>query len=355
MNFNFLKDKYLSFDDYIDFKYFLAQMILYAVFAVMIAEIIISFFIYNKPVTDLIILRIISIIFYLFLIFFMKKDLKRMSLITKILFVFLIIESVFFSFVGYGDYLIVWLIASQLVFGAFSTSKELLKALTGYYFALYMGISIYTGQMEVHLHRYIYFTFIITVNYYFYLGIEKYFSQHEVINNMEEAIEDLRKNSSFSLKDALTNTYNRKSLYSILKKEIALVKQNNNVSSLAFIDLDNFKEINDKYGHQHGDQILKEISTIFLNVIREDDYICRFGGDEFIFILSECKKETAVEIISRIKQDINDHLNRENIHLDFSYGIKEIRPDIEMSSKEIIEKADNLMYKDKNNKKQNIS
>jgi len=355
MNFNFLKDKYLSFDNYIDFKYFLMQMILYAVFAVIITEMIISFFVFNQSISDLIILRIISISFYLFLVFFMKKDYERMSLITKILFVFLIMESVFFAWSGYGDYFIVWLVSSQLVFGAFSTNKQLIKGLTVYYFALYMGISIYLGQMEPHLHRFIYFTFIISVNYYFYLGIEKYFSQHEVINDMEEAIEDLRKNSSFSLKDALTNTYNRKSLYSILKKEIALVKQNKTVSSLVFIDLDNFKDINDQHGHQYGDKVLKKISTIFLNVIREDDYICRFGGDEFIFILSECEKETAVEIISRIKNEINEHLNKEDIRIDFSYGVKEITPDTDLSSKDIIENADNLMYDNKNKKKQVIS
>ena len=351
MNLNFLKNKYLSFDNYIDFKYFLMQMILYAVFAVMITEIIIAFFVYENLFTDLLILRTISILFYIFLIFFMKKDLNRMSLITKILFGFLIIESIFFSFVGYNDYLLVWLLASQLVFGAFSTNKELLKLLTGYYFALYMGISIYTGQMTPNLHRYVYFTFILIINYYFYLGIEKYFSQNELINEMEEAIEDLKNSSSFSLKDALTNTYNRKSLYSILKKEIAIVKKNNSISSLVFIDLDNFKTINDMHGHQEGDKILKKISTIFLSIIRDEDYICRFGGDEFIFILSDCEKSTAVDIINRIKEKINEHLNKENIQIDFSYGIKEITPDMKIDSKEIIEEADNLMYNDKYNKK----
>jgi diguanylate cyclase (GGDEF)-like protein len=273
-----------------------------------------------------------------------------MDIITNTLFVFLIIESIFFSYFGYGNFLVLWLVSSQLVFGAFSTKKNLMKLLTGYYFALYMGISLYTGQMEQNLHKYIYLTFIIIINYYFYLGIEKYFSQHEVINNMEEALENLKNNSSSSLKDALTNTYNRKSLYSILKKELALVKQNNTISSLVFIDLDNFKSINDFYGHQEGDKILKKISTIFLNVIREDDYICRFGGDEFIFILSECEKDTAVEIIARIKQKINEYLNDNDIKIDFSYGIKEIRPNIELDTKQIIEEADNLMYENKNNK-----
>lgn len=309
MNLNFLKDKYLNFDSYIDFKYFLMQMILYLVFTVMISEIIISFFINNISLNNFVIIRIATIAFYIFLIFFMKKDLQRMLLITKIMFVFFIIESIFFSIIGYGDYLILWFISSQLVFGAFSTDKNLLKILTGYYFALYMGISIYLGQMNIHLHKYIYFTFIIIINYYFYLGIEKYFFQHEVINEMEEALENLKNNSSYSLKDALTKTYNRKSLYSILKKEIALVKQNNTRSSLIFVDIDNFKTVNDKYGHQKGDKILQRISTIFLNVIRDDDYICRFGGDEFIFILSDCKRTNAIEIIRRIKQKINQHLN----------------------------------------------
>lgn len=354
MKFDFFKNKYLSFDNYIDFKYFLIQMILSAVFAVMITEIIISFFTFDKPITNLLLLRIFSISFYVFLIIFIKKDKNRMDLITNILFVFFIIESIIFSFLGYGDYLIVWLISSQLVFGAFSTNKTLMKILTGYFYALYMGISIYTGNMNIFLHRFIYLTFILVVNYYFYLGIERYFSQHEVINDMEEALEDLKKNSSHSLKDALTNTYNRKSLYSILKKEIALVKQHGIISSLVFVDLDDFKHINDKYGHQEGDKILKKISTIFLNIIREEDYICRFGGDEFIFILSDCTEDDAIEIISRIKQKMNEHLRDKEINLDFSYGIKQIEPDTELDSQGIIEEADNLMYQNKKNNKKDI-
>ena len=354
MNFNFFKDKYLSFDNYIDFKYFLIQMILSAVFVVMMTEIIISFFAFDKLITNLLLLRAFSISFYIFLIFFIKKDEERMDLITNILFVFFIIESIIFSFLGYGDYLIVWLISSQLVFGAFSTNKTLMKILTGYFYALYMGISIYTGNMNIFLHRFIYLTFILVINYYFYLGIERYFSQHEVINDMEEALEDLKNNSSHSLKDALTNTYNRKSLYSILKKEIALVRQHGITSSLVFIDLDDFKNINDKYGHQQGDKILKKISTIFLNIIREEDYICRFGGDEFIFILSDCKKDNALEIINRIKQKMNEHLNNQEISLDFSYGIKEIEPNTELDSQGIIEQADNFMYQNKKNNKKDI-
>ncbi|MFW6312197.1 MAG: GGDEF domain-containing protein, partial [Nanoarchaeota archaeon] len=325
-----------------------------AVFAVMFTEVIISFIVFGQSINNLLILRLFSISFYVFLIIFIKKNEDRMNLITNILFGFYIIESIIFSFLGYGDYLIVWLISSQLVFGAFSTNKNLMKILTGYFFALYMGISIYTGNMNVFLHRFVYLTFILVINYYFYLGIERYFSQHEVINDMEEALEDLKNNSSHSLKDALTNTYNRKSLYSILKKEIALVRQHGIISSLVFIDLDNFKQINDKYGHQEGDKILKKISTIFLNIIREEDYICRFGGDEFIFILSDCKKDNAVEIINRIKQKLDEHLQNKKIKLSFSYGIKEINPDEELNSQEIIERADNLMYQNKKNGKQEI-
>jgi diguanylate cyclase (GGDEF)-like protein len=329
-------------------------MILSAVFAVMIIEVAISFFAFDKSFINLILLRAFSFAFYIFLILFIKKDKDRMDLITNMLFTFFIIESIIFSFIGYGDFLIVWLISSQLVFGAFSTNKNLMKILTGYFYTLYMGISIYTGNMNMFLHRFIYFTFILVINYYFYLGIERYFSQHEVINDMEKAIEDLKNSSSHSLKDALTNTYNRKSLYSILKKELALVKQHGISSSLVFIDLDNFKRINDKYGHQEGDRILKKISTIFLNVIREEDYICRFGGDEFIFILSDCKKDNALEIISRIKQKMNKNLNNKDISLDFSYGIKEIDPNTKLGPNEIIEQADNLMYKNKNNSKKDI-
>lgn len=251
---------------------------------------------------------------------------------------------------SYGNYLVVWLIASQLVYGAFSIHNKLYKYLTAYYFALYLGFIIYTNSWDLYLHRLIYLSFILVINYYMYLGIEKFLSQHEVINNMDQAIEELKNSSSKPLKDDLTNTYNRKSLYSILKREISLVKQNNTISSLVFLDLDNFKSINDKFGHQKGDLILKKISDIFFSVVRDEDYICRFGGDEFIFILSNCEKEYAVKIINRIKEKIENKLSNSDINIDFSYGVKEITSKNNLNAKEIIDGADNAMYRNKYNK-----
>ncbi|MBU5294593.1 diguanylate cyclase [Anaerosalibacter bizertensis] len=99
--------------------------------------------------------------------------------------------------------------------------------------------------------------------------------------------------------DQLTGIYNRKIFIEKAEKELAIARSNKTKSALIMLDLDKFKEINDTYGHQCGDEILKISAKRIKNIIRKGDFAGRYGGDELLIFLSNIKRESNIEIIAR--------------------------------------------------------
>ena len=120
-----------------------------------------------------------------------------------------------------------------------------------------------------------------------------------------------------SLTDPLTQTKNRRSFF----KDIVKLKPSTH--TLVMTDIDHFKQINDTYGHDMGDFVLKEFTKLIKNNIRKDDLIYRWGGEEFIIILKNVDKNQAKIIIENLRQKIESH-NFNGIHITASFGIKEI-------------------------------
>ncbi|WP_051754578.1 GGDEF domain-containing protein [Thermodesulfobacterium commune] len=157
-----------------------------------------------------------------------------------------------------------------------------------------------------------------------------------------------------AIKDELTGLYNRYYLKDYLVKLIEKLKRNkNNKLFLIFIDLDNFKLINDTYGHNKGDNVLKEVAEILTANFRKYDIISRYGGDEFIVLLES--NEDPTKRINALRQNIEEIFKEFN--LSFSYGISIFPDDIEninMPTQEIIklliEIADKRMYEEKTKK-----
>jgi diguanylate cyclase (GGDEF) domain len=100
--------------------------------------------------------------------------------------------------------------------------------------------------------------------------------------------------------DFLTGLKNREEFHGLTKNNF----QNNSLSML-MIDVDNFREINNKYGHQEGDKALIALSTVFQQQVREDDTVIRWGGDEFIVVLPNTGTSTAIAIAERIKEAVS--------------------------------------------------
>ncbi len=151
-------------------------------------------------------------------------------------------------------------------------------------------------------------------------------------------------------KDSMTQFYNHEKIFQLLDNEIEKAKMNHKDLSILILDLDDFKNINDNYGHQYGDKVLMEVAKVIRSQVRNNDLIGRYGGEEFMILFPETLKAQAVDIAERIRQSIAD-IQFENFSITISGGIAELN---KQSSKELIQIADKQLYVAKNNGKNQI-
>ncbi len=154
--------------------------------------------------------------------------------------------------------------------------------------------------------------------------------------------------------DALTGLPNRNLLESRLRQAIARARRDNRHGALIFIDLDDFKHINDSMGHAHGDEVLGRLSERLRAVLREEDMICRFGGDEFLVLLEQLDDDLirASEHAETIARKLRDacarpiELGDHRLHLSLSIGIT-LFPADESDIEQLVQRADIAMYRAK--------
>ena len=162
-----------------------------------------------------------------------------------------------------------------------------------------------------------------------------------------------------SIRDPLTNIYNRGYVFERLYQNIELYKRERSNFSLAILDLDHFKKINDTYGHQVGDFVLKEFAEMLACKIRAYDTMGRYGGEEFVILFHNSDKVTALKTLERILESINNYSFKygdEKLNITFSCGIADAMElaDDELSVGSIIELADKRLYEAKEMGRNNI-
>ncbi len=149
-----------------------------------------------------------------------------------------------------------------------------------------------------------------------------------------------------SYTDSLTDVYNHGFFQDQLSTEIEKATENDQPLCLLMLDLDNFKKLNDEFGHQTGDQTLIKIADILKHSAREMDYICRYGGEEFVVILTNTDKDDAFTIAERIRENVASCRVKDlpdNHSVTVSIGIAGF-PEDAQSKSELIESADRAMY-----------
>jgi diguanylate cyclase (GGDEF)-like protein len=158
---------------------------------------------------------------------------------------------------------------------------------------------------------------------------------------MEEELKRL------SVEDSLTGAFNRNKYKEIIEKEIKRAKRHKYPFSVIMLDIDFFKEINDRHGHMTGDDVLKDLVSLIIKNIREEDYLIRWGGEEFLIIAPHTSLESARMLAEKLRSQVESYNFVENIKITSSFGITMLcKEDNEVS---FIKRADDALYKAKLN------
>ncbi len=158
-----------------------------------------------------------------------------------------------------------------------------------------------------------------------------------------------------ALHDPLTNLLNRGSLDSTLERELKLSQRHQTPLSLMILDIDNFKQINDKYGHLAGDKVLVAVSNVILETIRETDIAFRIGGEEFLVLLSDTTPDGSHKLAERLRHQVeNCHVSFESKLIQFTISLGVSSYNQSENKQSLISRADKAMYNAKNSGKNQV-
>lgn len=164
-----------------------------------------------------------------------------------------------------------------------------------------------------------------------------YYKRYQYLNS--------QKLNKLSITDSLTQIYNRAKFDEELKKSIDLSKRYSTRLSLILFDIDDFKQINDSYGHLAGDNILISLSQLVKRSVRKTDTFARWGGDEFVILLPCTNTEAARNIAQKLRAIISAHHFDNLVHISCSFGVTSLNNDEDFNS--LMFRIDKLLYRAK--------
>lgn len=175
------------------------------------------------------------------------------------------------------------------------------------------------------------------------------FKQSALLYDLSEIVISELVSQQAATQDVLTGIHNRRGFEILAQKTLASCARYGWKSTLVFLDLNKFKEINDNHGHQAGDQALIDFAQLLNETVRESDIIARFGGDEFVMILMNTAEDVARSKVECFMQELKQYNQQSTqvYELWASYGIVEYAPEIHAKLEDLISAADSLMYHNK--------
>ena len=174
--------------------------------------------------------------------------------------------------------------------------------------------------------------------------------QEELEASKAELEEMNRRLYDRATKDVLTSLYNRRKMTDLIEYEYDRALRNRLPFSIIITDIDHFKKVNDTYGHDCGDEVLKEIAQTLMSLIRKQDQVGRWGGEEFLLLLPETDTKGALTLAEKIRSEIEQssyHCSKTELKLTMTFGISSFSD--EKTDKTVIKEADLALYDGKNN------
>jgi len=174
--------------------------------------------------------------------------------------------------------------------------------------------------------------------------LDKLFSQKQSLEVLNAVLE------SQSITDDMTGLYNHRHLIDLIDKELERAKRYHRNLSTVMLDIDDFKKINDRYGHLVGDRVLRELARLLKKSIRQVDTVARYGGDEFFIILPESAFHTAQLVAERIQKTVREYrFNQPErlLSLTVSVGISSFQDSKDIDLTQLVERTDQALLKAK--------
>ncbi|QIZ76490.1 GGDEF domain-containing protein [Ferrimonas lipolytica] len=227
---------------------------------------------------------------------------------------------------------------SGLTLGVVNISLFLVGAIVAYFFG-YVGQANQILSPELALRVLLCFILVTLLSATYEYFKHKYSSRLSQLVKYNEALANL---------DPLTNLSNRRFTLKRLEELFQQEKDSTASFALLLIDVDNFKSINDRFGHDVGDQVLIQLSSIFQKAVRKSDIVCRWGGEEFLIVLTDASKYSAVQLTERLHHAVNSHnfINEQQLAVTVSVGVQLVE-EADASITESIKQADLHLYKAK--------
>lgn len=171
-----------------------------------------------------------------------------------------------------------------------------------------------------------------------------------LLSYLKQSLERERK---LSRTDFLTGITNSRSFHELASSELNRARRYKHPISVAYIDLDNFKQVNDGFGHSAGDALLKMVAETVLSNLRQTDIVARLGGDEFAVLLPVTGREAAEQAVRKLREELLKRVREKSWGVTFSIGVMTFS-EYPASSDEMLHRVDKLMYEVKAGGKDNI-
>jgi diguanylate cyclase (GGDEF)-like protein len=156
--------------------------------------------------------------------------------------------------------------------------------------------------------------------------------------------------AEMAMHDSLTGLYNHRLLIELLERELATGRRKGQPVSFCMADIDHFKVLNDRYGHQAGDLVLQEVSRLLTQGLRKSDAVGRYGGEEFGIILGGCGPDKAQSLCERLRRAVAEYpfqVMGHAVSITLSLGLAHADPDEDVSETDLIRRADSALYQAK--------
>ncbi len=221
-------------------------------------------------------------------------------------------------------------------------------AVAGYGVVIWLLVRFHPEVVNLRVELVRWLGFAISMACFSLVGTELSRLRRRVSHQNRDLREALATISELAITDELTGLYNRRHILSVLEYQKMLADRGGHSFVLAFADLDHFKQVNDRYGHHAGDQVLKRFAQIARISTREVDYLARFGGEEFVLVLVQTSLPRALTVAERIRSQVEEGpfvVEGAEIRLTVSLGLTEYQVGEEVEA--TLARADEALYRAK--------